>query len=140
MKQNHHLKIGFVIFLKGATFSDFIDYGLLNYITSGIQIHFPLFWRIFFSIRFNHHQVVICRSIPVLHEATMNSWLLVFEPHIFPTFKIFVKNYILKICLFRCINLPSTRFEISLSSLRTFCHSPQGAVNTHGLVLTGSPF
>ena len=25
MKQNHLLKIGFVIFLKGATFSDFID-------------------------------------------------------------------------------------------------------------------
>ena len=51
MKQIHLLKIGFVIFLKGATFSDFIYYSLLNYIPSGIQlrslqIHFPLFWGI----------------------------------------------------------------------------------------------
>ena len=38
MKQNHLLKIGFLIFLKGATFSDSIDY-----IPSGIQIQFPLF-------------------------------------------------------------------------------------------------
>ena len=53
LKQNHLLKIDFVIFLKGATFSDFIDYRLLNYIPSGIQIHFPLFWRIFFQIGSN---------------------------------------------------------------------------------------
>ena len=57
-KQNHLLKIGFVIFLKGAMFSDFIDYRLLKCIPSGIQIHFPPFWRIFFSIRFKPHQVV----------------------------------------------------------------------------------
>ena len=50
MKQIHLLKIGFVIFLKGATFSDFIDDRLLNYIPSGIQIHFPLFWGIFFQL------------------------------------------------------------------------------------------
>ena len=48
MKQIHLLKIGFVIFLKGATFSDFIYYRLLNYIPSGIRICFPLFWGIFF--------------------------------------------------------------------------------------------
>ena len=41
IKQNYLLKIGFVIFLKGATFSDSIDYRLLNYIPSGIKIHFP---------------------------------------------------------------------------------------------------
>ena len=44
MKQNHLLKIGFVIFLKGATFSDFFDYRLLNYMPSGIQICIPLLW------------------------------------------------------------------------------------------------
>ena len=50
MKQNHLLKIGFVIFLKGATFSDFVDYRLWNYIPSGIQICFPLFWGKFFQL------------------------------------------------------------------------------------------
>ena len=49
---------GFVIFLKGATFSDFIETRLLNYKPLAIRIHFPLFWRIFFSIRFKPHQVV----------------------------------------------------------------------------------
>ena len=50
MKQNHLLKIGFVIFLKGAPFSDFIDYRLLNYMPSGIQICIPLFWGNFFQL------------------------------------------------------------------------------------------
>ena len=58
MKQNHLLIIGFVIFLKGAPFSDFVDYRLLNYVLSGIQICIPLFWGIFFSIRFQSHQAV----------------------------------------------------------------------------------
>ena len=44
MKQNHLLKIGLVIFLKGATFSDFVENRLWNYIPSGIQICIPLFW------------------------------------------------------------------------------------------------
>ena len=48
-KQNHLLKIGFGVFLKGDKLSDFIDYRLLDYIPSGIQIHFPLFWSIFFQ-------------------------------------------------------------------------------------------
>ena len=38
MKQNLLLEGGFVIFLKGAPFSDFIDHGILNYMPSGIQI------------------------------------------------------------------------------------------------------
>ena len=50
MKQNHLLKIGFVIFLKGAPFSDFIDYRLLNHMPSGIQICIPLFWGNFFQL------------------------------------------------------------------------------------------
>ena len=50
IKQIHLLKIGFVIFLKGATFLDFIDLGLLNYIPSAIQICIPLFWGIFFPL------------------------------------------------------------------------------------------
>ena len=50
MKQNHLLKLGFVIFLKGAPFSDFFDYSLLNYMPSGIQICIPLFWEIFFQL------------------------------------------------------------------------------------------
>ena len=50
MKQNHLLKIGFVIFLKGAPFSDFIDYRLLNLMPSGIQICIPLFWGNFFQL------------------------------------------------------------------------------------------
>ena len=53
MKQIHLFKKGFVIFLKGAPFSDFIDNGLWNYMPSGIQIHFPLFWRIFFPLGSN---------------------------------------------------------------------------------------
>ena len=50
MKQNHLLKIGFVIFLKGAPFSDFVDFRLLNYMPLGIQICIPLFWGIFFQL------------------------------------------------------------------------------------------
>ena len=53
MKQIHLFKKGLVIFLKGAPFSDFIDNGLWTYIPSGIQIHFPLFWRIFFQLGSN---------------------------------------------------------------------------------------
>ena len=53
LKQIHLFKKGFVIFLKGATFSDFIDTWLLNYITSGIQNRFPLFWRIYFQLGSN---------------------------------------------------------------------------------------
>ena len=53
MKQIHLFNKGFVIFLKGAPFSDFIETGLWNYIPSGIQIHFPLFWRIFFQLGSN---------------------------------------------------------------------------------------
>ena len=53
MKQFHLFKKGFVIFLKGATFSDFIDTRLLNYIPSGIQNRFPLFWRIYFQFGSN---------------------------------------------------------------------------------------
>ena len=48
MKQNHLLKIGFVI--KGATFSDVVDYRLFNYIPSGTQICIPLFWGKFFQL------------------------------------------------------------------------------------------
>ena len=50
MKQNHLLKMGFVIFLRGATFSDFVDYRLWNYMPSGIQICIPLFWGKFFQL------------------------------------------------------------------------------------------
>ena len=50
MEQNHLLKIGFVIFLKGATFSDFVEYRLWNCMPSGIQICIPLFWGKFFQL------------------------------------------------------------------------------------------
>ena len=50
MKQIHLFKKGFGIFLKGATFSDFVDYRLLNYMPSGIQICILLFWGIFFQL------------------------------------------------------------------------------------------
>ena len=50
MKQIHLFKNGFVIFLKGAPFSDFVDYRLLNYMPSGIQIFIPLFGGIFFQL------------------------------------------------------------------------------------------
>ena len=53
MKQIHLFKKGFVIFFKGATFSDFIETGILNYITSGIHNRFPLFWRIYFQLGSN---------------------------------------------------------------------------------------
>ena len=58
MKQIHLFKKDFVIFLKGATFSDFIETKLWNYKPLAIRIRFPLLWRIFFSIRFKPHQVV----------------------------------------------------------------------------------
>ena len=56
------LKIGggFVIFHQGATFSDFIDLGILNYIPLDIQISISLFWGIF-SVRFKPHQVVVVK-------------------------------------------------------------------------------
>ena len=63
MNQIHLFKKGFVIFLKGATFSDFIDTRLSNYKPFVIRIRFPLFWRIFFSSRFKPHQVVACLSL-----------------------------------------------------------------------------
>ena len=53
MKQIHLFKKGLVNFLKGALFSDYTETGLWNYIPSGIQIHFPLFWRIFFQLGSN---------------------------------------------------------------------------------------
>ena len=60
MKQNHLLKIGLVIFLKGATFSDFVGYRLLNYIVhtfSYPNLHSTILGEIF-SIRFQPHQAV----------------------------------------------------------------------------------
>ena len=55
MKQIHLFIKCFVIFLKGATFSDFIETGLWNYIHSN-----PLsaIMEDFLSIRFKPHQVV----------------------------------------------------------------------------------
>ena len=53
MKQIHLFKKGFVIFLKGATFSDFVETRLSNYKPLAIWIRFPLFWRIFFQLGSN---------------------------------------------------------------------------------------
>ena len=55
MKQIHLSKLGFMIFLKGATFSDFIDSWLLKLLTL-----YPLsaFLEDLFLIRFKPHQVV----------------------------------------------------------------------------------
>ena len=53
MKQIHLFKKGFVIFLKWATFSDFIETRLSNYKPLAIRISFPLFWRIFFQLGSN---------------------------------------------------------------------------------------
>ena len=55
MKQIHLFKKGFVIFLKGATFSDFIETRLSNYKPLAIRI---AILEDFFSIRFKPHQVV----------------------------------------------------------------------------------
>ena len=63
MKQNHLLKIGFVIFLKGAPFSDFVDYRVLNYIPSGIQICIPLFWGNFFQLGSSF--IKQCKALPM---------------------------------------------------------------------------
>ena len=56
MKQIHFFKKYFMIFLKGATFSDFIETRLSNYKPLAIRNRFPLFY--FISIRFKPHQVV----------------------------------------------------------------------------------
>ena len=53
MKHIHLFIKGFVIFLKGATFSDFIETRLSKYKPLAIQIRFPLFWRIFFQLGSN---------------------------------------------------------------------------------------
>ena len=53
MKQIHLFKKGIVIFLNGATFSDFIETRLWNYKPLAIQSRFPLFWRIFFQLGSN---------------------------------------------------------------------------------------
>ena len=53
MKQINLFKKGFVIFLKGATFSDFFETRLLKYKPLAIQICFPLFWGIFFQLGSN---------------------------------------------------------------------------------------
>ena len=53
MKQIHLFKKGFVIFLKGATFSDFIETSQSNYKPLAIGIRFPLNWRIFFQLGSN---------------------------------------------------------------------------------------
>ena len=43
MKQIHLFKTGFVIFLKGASFSDFFDNRLSNYKPLAIRVRFSLF-------------------------------------------------------------------------------------------------
>ena len=53
MKQIHLFKKCFVIFLKGATFSNFIEIRLSNYKPLPIRIRFPLFLRIFFQLGSN---------------------------------------------------------------------------------------
>ena len=53
IKQIHLYKKGFLIFLKGATFSDFIETRLWNYKPLAIRIRFPLFWRISFQLGSN---------------------------------------------------------------------------------------
>ena len=50
MKQIHLFKKGFVIFLKGAPFSDFIETRLSNCKPLAIRIPFPLFWGIFLKL------------------------------------------------------------------------------------------
>ena len=89
MKQNHLLKIGFVIFLKGAPFSDFVDYRLLNYMPSGTQICILLFWFFFFSIRFQSLQAVSClqtqknifasKYLKALEESSKHYFTLLFK-------------------------------------------------------------
>ena len=53
MKQIHLFKKSFMIFLKGDTFSEFIETRLSNYKPLAIRIHFPLFWRNFFQLGLN---------------------------------------------------------------------------------------
>ena len=53
MKQIHHFKKGFVIFLKGAKFSDFIETRVYIYKPLAIRNRFPLFWRFFFQLGSN---------------------------------------------------------------------------------------
>ena len=43
-----------MIFLNQATFWDFIGTRLLNYISSAIQLHYPLLWRIFLISLINY--------------------------------------------------------------------------------------
>ena len=61
MKQIHLFNKGFVIFLKGATFSYFIGTRIWNYKPLAIQIRFLLFWRIFFLLGSNFIKYVLKR-------------------------------------------------------------------------------
>ena len=63
-------KRGFVIFLQGPTFWDFIDSRLFNYTTSGIQICFPLFWGIFWGL--GSSPIKLCPVIPLASVEAVN--------------------------------------------------------------------
>ena len=64
MKQVHLFKKGFVTFLKGATFSDFIETRLSNYLSYPNPLSGIL--EDLFSIRFKPHQVVNCSNSLIL--------------------------------------------------------------------------
>ena len=51
----HFRKPGFVISLKGATETDFVEIGWWNYMTIASKPHIPFLWRIFFSYVPAHH-------------------------------------------------------------------------------------
>ena len=76
MKQIHMFKKGFVIFLKRAPFSDFIETRLSNYkpfTALAIRIRFPLFWRISFQLGSN-----------LIKQCVSNAYFLVFVNSTFP--------------------------------------------------------
>ena len=83
MKQIHLFKKGFVIFLKGATFSDFFETRLSNYKPLAIQIHLPLFWGIFFQLGSNLIQMCMVHFVPKFNifsftaffENTLKFWM-----------------------------------------------------------------
>ena len=70
---NSTLQKKFRDFSQRGYFSDFIDTRLSNYIPSGIQIRFPIFW-VFFLIRFKPHQ-------EVEEDLALSKFSAVFLPH-----------------------------------------------------------
>ena len=139
MKQIHLFKKGFVIFLKGATFSDFFYIRLLNYITSGIQNSFPLFWRIYFQLVTYHH---ICWKFPHVFCILLCEHTFSLVPGCVPTHhRLTAKRPIVDHHFsIRPRSSQTSTFQITSSSLDSRCSQSERRKITHKMSKNGWDF